>query len=53
MLAHRLRRWPNIEPSLVQCLIDVFMDGRRINVSVVGLQYIIVYHGVYISVILR
>ena len=21
MLAHRLRRWPNIKPALVQCLV--------------------------------
>ena len=29
MLAHRLRRWPNIEPILCQWILFAWLAGRR------------------------
>ena len=36
MLGHRLRRWPNIKPTLFQCVVFAGMGGKRMRYNLLG-----------------
>ena len=52
MLAHRLRRWPNIKPTLVHVISGIYqlLSTRRVIIRVDIIYYFIMYGSVHMRI---